>query len=80
MESDKLMRKLARRALLLQEYDFEVVHKARTKTLDADGLSRNASPLQEDLTEARWHNTLDQEAMPGWHTSAYLVRMEGGSS
>ena len=79
MESDKLTGKLARWALLLHEYEFEVVHKARVKNLDADGLSRNPSPLQEDLTRARWHGTLDQEAVPGWHASAYLAWMEGGS-
>ena len=44
MESDKLTSKLARWALLLQEYDFEVVHQADITNLDADGLSRNPSP------------------------------------
>ena len=53
MESDKLTGKLARWTLLLHEYDFEVVHKAGVKNLDADDLSRNPSPLQEDLTGAR---------------------------
>ena len=65
MESDKLTRKLARWALLLQEYDFEVVHKTCVQNLDADGLSLNPSSLQEDLTGARWHGTSDQEAVPG---------------
>ena len=77
MESHKLTGKLARWALLLHVYDFEVIHKARVKNLDADGLSRNPSPLQEDLTGARWHGTSDQEAVPGRHASAYLTWMEG---
>ena len=36
MESDKLTGKLAKWALLLHEYDFEVVHNAVIKNLDAD--------------------------------------------
>ena len=50
MESDKLTGKLARWALLLQECNFEVVHRARVTNLDADGLSRNPSPSDENLT------------------------------
>ena len=44
-------------ALLLQEYDFKVVQKALLKNLDVDGLSRNPSLWQEDLTGAFWHST-----------------------
>jgi hypothetical protein len=77
MESDKLTGKLARWALLLQEYDFEVVHRAGITNLDADGLSRNPSLSDEDLTGARWHGDCDQEAVPGWHAATYLTIMSG---
>jgi hypothetical protein len=72
MESDKLTGKLARWALLLQEYDFEVVHRAGITNLDADGLSCNPSPSDEDLTGARWHGDCDREAVPGWHAATYF--------
>ena len=52
MESDKLTGKLAKWALLLQEYNFEVIHRAGITNLDANGLSNNQSPLDEDLTRA----------------------------
>lgn len=80
MESDKLTGKLARWALLLQEYDFEVVHRAGITNLDADGLSRNPSPSEEDLTGARWHGDCDREVVPGWHAAAYLTLMSGSAS
>ncbi len=48
--------------------------------MDADGLSRNPNPLQDDMTGARWHGISDQEAVPGWHASSYLAWMEGKSS
>jgi hypothetical protein len=41
MEFDKLIGKLARWALILQEYDFQVVHKLEVTNLDVDGLSQN---------------------------------------
>ena len=55
MELDKLTGKFTRWTLLLQEYDFEVVHRARITNLDANGLSRNPSLSDEDLTGAWWH-------------------------
>ena len=80
MESDKFIGKLVRWALLLQEYDFEVVHQARIMNLDADGLSRNPSSSSKDLTGARWHGDCDREAVPGWHASAYLTLMSDATS
>ena len=72
MESDKLTGKLARWELILQEYDFDVVHRLGTANLDADGLSRNPSTSQQDATGARWHDEVDEEMVPGWHASAFL--------
>lgn len=63
MESDKLIEKLARWALLLQEYDFEVVYKGRLRNLDANSLSNNSSPLEEDMIDASWYGTCDQEVV-----------------
>ena len=77
MESDKFTGKLAMWALLLQEYDFEVIHRAGIANLDADGLSRNPSPSDEDLTRARWHGSCDREALTGWHVAIYLTMMSG---
>lgn len=79
MESDKLTSKLARWTLLLQEYDFEVVHRVGITNLDADGLSCNPSPSKDDLTSARWHGDYNDEAVPGWHAAAYLTLMSGSA-
>ncbi len=46
MEFNKLTRELARWALILQEYDFQVVHRPRVVNLDADGLSQNPCTSQ----------------------------------
>jgi hypothetical protein len=53
MESDKLIGKLARWALMLMEYDFKIVHRAGLVNMDADGLSHNPVPSQADATGAR---------------------------
>ena len=55
MDSDKFTGKLARWALMLQEYEFQVVHRARLVNLDANGLSRNPCLSQQVATGARWH-------------------------
>ncbi|OAE22403.1 hypothetical protein AXG93_3675s1000 [Marchantia polymorpha subsp. ruderalis] len=80
MESDKLTGKLARWALILQEYDFQVVHRPGVANLDADGLSRNPCTSQEDDTGARWHGEVDEEMVPGWHASAFMCWLRGNSS
>ncbi len=41
MESNQFIRKLAKWALLLCEYDFDVVHKVGRINQDADGLNQN---------------------------------------
>ncbi len=74
MENDKLTGKLARWALILQEYEFTMVHRACQLNQDADGLSRNPCTSQQDLTGARWRGE-DQEVVPGWHASAYLCML-----
>ena len=75
MELDKLTGKLARWALLLQEYDLEVVHRAGITNSDVDGLSHNSSSLEEDLTGAIWHGDCDREEVHTWHAVAYLTLM-----
>ena len=80
MESSKLTGELARWALILQEYDFQVVHRLGVANLDADGLSRNPCTSQDDDTGARWHGKVDEEVVPGWHASAFLCLLIGDSS
>jgi hypothetical protein len=50
-----------------------VVHRTEITNLDTYGLSRNPSPLDEDLTGAKWHGDYDQEVGPDWHAVVYLT-------
>ena len=71
-ESDKLSGKLVRWALMLQEYDFKVVHRSGLLNMDANGLIRNPCPSQKDSTGVRWHVGEDEEEMPRWYASMCL--------
>jgi hypothetical protein len=72
-EYDKLTKMLARWALILQEYDFQVVHRLGVANFDADGLSQNPCTSQEDNTGARWHGEVDEEMVPSWHASTFCA-------
>lgn len=63
MTNESLRGKLARWALILQEFDFEIKHRSGITNLDADGLSRNPLATQEDSTGAR--HDVDLAGMPG---------------
>jgi len=80
MESDKLTGKLAWCAFILQEYDFQVVHRPGVTNLDADVLSQNPCTSQEDDTGARWHGKFDGEMVPGWHALTFMCLLGVDSS
>jgi hypothetical protein len=56
MTSEKLTGMHARWASILQEYDVDIQHRAGVTHGDADGLSRNLLPSEEDWTDARMHH------------------------
>jgi hypothetical protein len=80
MEFDKLTGKLAWWAFILQEYDFQVVHKPGVTNLDADGLSQNPCTSHEDNTGARWPGEVDEEMVPRWHALVFLSLLGVDSS
>jgi len=77
MESNWLIGKLARWALILQEYDFDIIHKPCKVDRNANGLSQNPSSNKENTTGALWHDDVDLETIPEWHASAYLCTLLG---
>jgi hypothetical protein len=60
MTNEKLTGMHARWAHILSEYDFEIKHRPRKRSGDADGLSRNPLQDETDLTDAR----MDHEVSP----------------
>ncbi len=77
MESNWLPWKLARWSLILQEYNFDIVHKPSRVNENANGLSQNPSSNEEDTTWARWHGEVDLKAIPTWRAFTYLCILLG---
>jgi hypothetical protein len=50
MESYQLIGKLARWAFILQEYDFDIIHKLGRVNKNVDGLSQNPNSNEENAT------------------------------
>jgi hypothetical protein len=56
MTSEKLTGMHARWASILQEYNVDIQHRSGVTHGDADGLSRNPLPSEEDRADARMHH------------------------
>ncbi len=68
---------MARWALILQEYDFDIIYRHGRVNRDADGLNQNPSSNEEDTIGACWHGDVDLEAISRWHAFAYLCTFLG---
>jgi hypothetical protein len=77
MESNGLIGKLSRWAFILQEYDFNVLHRASRVNQDANGLNWNPGSNKEDIIGACWHGDVDLEVVLRRHVFAYLCTLLG---
>jgi hypothetical protein len=66
MGLDRFTRKLTKWALILQEYDFDILHRVGRVNWDVDGLSQNSCSSEEDTTCARWHGEVDLKVVLKW--------------
>jgi hypothetical protein len=64
---------------MLQEYDFNILHKAGRVNQNVDGLSWNPSFCEEDTIGAKWHGKVDLDVMLEWHASTYMCTLLVGS-
>jgi hypothetical protein len=65
MTNDKLTGKLARWALILQEYEFKVIHRPSITHQNADTMSRRSLTTSEDFSETKQ----DFDQIPTVHVS-----------
>jgi hypothetical protein len=77
MELNQFTWKLTKWTAIVQEYDFDIVHKASRVTCNVDGLSWNPRSNKEDITKVHWPSDVDLEAISGWHASTYLCTLLG---
>jgi hypothetical protein len=68
---------LVRWAFILQEYDFDIIHRHSKVNQDVDGLSRNQSSNKEGTIGVHWHGDVDLEVVLGWHSFTYLCTLLG---
>lgn len=64
---------------ILQEYNFDIIHKASRVNWDANGLSWNPSFSEEDTTCAKWHGNVNLEVVPRWPAYIYMCILLGCS-
>jgi hypothetical protein len=79
MGSYQLTCNLVRWALILYEYDFDIVHRVGRVNWDANWLSQNPNSSEEDTIGARWHGEVDLEDVLRWHVFAYMCTLLGCS-
>jgi hypothetical protein len=75
MTNDKLTNKLTRWALILQEYEFKVIHQPGITHQNADTMSRRPLTTFEDFSEAK--QNFDQIlAVHVSYASSYLTLLQ----
>jgi hypothetical protein len=79
LTNSKLMGKLARWALMLSEFDFEVVHKPGVDN-EMDCLSRFPQGETHDSTGVRQEGDLEEAAVLTWPAASCLAWAGAGSS
>jgi len=75
MTNDKLISKLTRWALILQEYEFKVIHQPSITHQNVDTMSRKPLTTFEDFSEAKQ----DFDQIPAIHVSkafSYLALLQ----
>lgn len=77
MALDCLTWKLARWAFILQEYDFDIVHRVDRVNQNIDELDRNPNSSEENTIGAYWRNDVNLQVILGWHISTYLCILLG---